>query len=79
LKNAEGLFSVPKMDSKQVACELFLAYKAIKKEHRTENTRFVGRKAQEKLTSRAKVSSQLYKKHEDYNERIVSVCKGCSN
>jgi hypothetical protein len=49
------------MDSKEVARELFLAYKAIKKEHRTENTRFVGRKTNEKTTSRAKISSQSYK------------------
>lgn len=79
MKKAERHFFSTIMDSKQVACELFLAYKAIKKEHQSENTRFIGRKVQEKLTSRAKVSSQLYKKDEEYNERIVSVCKGCSN
>lgn len=49
------------MDSKQVARELFLAYKAIKKEYRTENTRFVGRKTKEKTASRAKASSFSYK------------------
>lgn len=53
--------AVPKMDSKQVARELFLAYKVIKKGHHTENTRFVGRKTNEKTASRAKASSQLYK------------------
>jgi len=39
---------------KQAAREVFLAYKAIKKDHQTENTRFIDRKTHEKKKSRVK-------------------------